>query len=225
MTLSFLDPASRAGAGRHVPVARSPMEAKAIAAGARMERRDGWNVAASYGGPGMRRPATHPSEGEAFADNAAIVGFADVSHLRKTELQGDVGMPDGRARRAAGTWRCVLTPRRALVIGNSDETGVDVTGAYCAMTIVGPQARETIARFCSLDLRPQVTPVGGLRPGSVARTPGLVIREADDRYLLLAGFAFGEYLWTVVADAAGHLGGGPIGVDDLPELPEALPDA
>jgi glycine cleavage system aminomethyltransferase T len=209
MTLSFLDPASRAGAGRHVPVARSPMEAKAIAAGARMERRDGWNVAASYDG----------------ADKGAIVGFADVSHLRKTELQGDVGMPDGRARRAAGTWRCVLTPRRALVIGNSDETGLDVTGAYCAMTIVGPQARETIARFCSLDLRPQVTPVGGLRPGSVARTPGLVIREADDRYLLLAGFAFGEYLWTVVADAAGHLGGGPIGVDDLPELPEALPDA
>jgi glycine cleavage system aminomethyltransferase T len=212
MSLAFLDPwagGDRISAGRHVPVARSPMEAKAVAAGARMERRDGWNVAVSYGG----------------ADHAAVVGFADVSHLRVVELQGDVGAPDGRAHREGGAWRCVLTPGRALVIGGGADGGIDVTGAYCAMTIVGPQARETIARFCALDLRPQVTPVGALRPGSVARTPGLAIREAEDRYLLLAGFAYGEYLWTVVADAAGHLGGGPIGVDDLPELPEAMPDA
>jgi sarcosine oxidase gamma subunit len=92
---------------------------------------------------------------------------------------------------------------------------------FCAMTIVGPVARETIARFCALDLRPQVTPVRGFRPGSVARTPGFVIREDEERYLLLVGSAYGEYLWTVVADAAGHLGGGPIGVDDLLELPDA----
>jgi glycine cleavage system aminomethyltransferase T len=209
MTLAFLDPAPRAGAGRHVPVARSPMEAKAIAAGARMERRDGWNVAVAFDGP----------------DHAAVVGFADVSFLPKVELQGDVGgTPDGRARRQDGAWHCILTPSRKLIIGGGGETdgGLDVTGSYCALTLVGPQARETIARFCALDLRPQVTPVGGLRPGSVARTPGLVIREDEDRYLLLAGSAFGEYLWTVVADAAGHLGGGPIGVDALPQLPEAL---
>jgi glycine cleavage system aminomethyltransferase T len=210
MTLSFLDPSARPGAGRFVPVARSPMEAKAIAAGATIERRDGWNVAASFDGP----------------DHSAVVGFADVSFLRKTELQAELGGTMGTAVRTGGAWRCPLTPTRALVVGgDSDASGIDVTGAFCALTIVGPQARETIARFCALDLRPQVTPVGGLRPGSVARTPGLVLCEAEDRYLLLAGSAHGEYLWTVVADAAGHLGGGPIGVDALPPLPEALPDA
>ena len=203
MTLAFLDPSPKPGAGRWVPVARSPMEGKAVAAGATLERRDGWNVAVRYGVP------------------RGTVGFADVSHLRKTEIQrDDIGTPDGMATRADGAWHCVLTPTRALVIGGSAE-GLDVTAAYCAMTIAGPMARETIARFCALDLRPQATPVRGLRPGSVARTPGFVIREDDDRYLLLVGSAYGEYLWTVVADAAGHLGGGPIGVDDLQELPDA----
>jgi glycine cleavage system aminomethyltransferase T len=203
MSLAFLDPSPRPGAGRWVPVARSPMEGKAVAAGATLERRDGWNVAVR------------------FDAARGTVGYADVSHLRKTEIQGDdVGTPDGTATRVDGAWRCVLTPTRALVVRGSAE-GLDVTGAFCAMTIVGPMARETIARFCALDLRPQVTPVRGFRPGSVARTPGFVIREDEERYLLLVGSAYGEYLWTVVADAAGHLGGGPIGVDDLQELPDA----
>jgi glycine cleavage system aminomethyltransferase T len=203
MSLAFLDPSPRPGAGRWVPVARSPMEGKAVAAGATLERRDGWNVAVRFDTP------------------QGTVGYADVSHLRKTEIQGDdVGTPDGTATRVDGAWRCVLTPTRALVVGGSAE-GLDVTGAFCAMTIVGPMARETIARFCALDLRPQVTPARGFRPGSVARTPGFVIREDEERYLLLVGSAYGEYLWTVVADAAGHLGGGPIGVDDLQELPHA----
>jgi glycine cleavage system aminomethyltransferase T len=210
MSLAFLDPSPRPGAGRYVPVARSPMEAQAVAAGATLERRDGWNVAVSIDGP----------------DHAEVVGFADVSFLRKTELQGDLGGTMGTATRAGGAWHCPLTPTRAFVIGGKpDPAGFDVTGAFCALTIVGPQARETIARFCALDLRPHVTPVAGLRPGSVARSPGLVLCEAEDRYLLLVGAAYGEYLWTVVADAAGHLGGGPIGVDALPPLPEALPDA
>jgi glycine cleavage system aminomethyltransferase T len=212
MSLSFLDPSARAGAGRFVPTARSPMEAMAVAAGARLERRDGWNVPVSFGG----------------TDHSAVVGFADVSHLRKLELQGEIGgAPNGMATRASGSWWCPLTPTRELVIGGTPEppagtSVVDLTGALCALTIVGPQARETIARFCALDLRPHVTPVAGLRPGSVARTPGFVIREAEERFLLLVGSAYGEYLWTVVADAAGHLGGGPIGVDALPDLPEAL---
>ena len=58
-------------------------------------------------------------------------------------------------------------------------------------------------------------PVGAFRPGSVARTPGYVLREDDDRFLMLFGWALGEYVWTVVADAAGDLGGAPVGVDAL----------
>ena len=98
---------------------------------------------------------------------------------------------------------------------------LDVTSNFAALTLVGPLARETFARFCALDLRPQVTPVGALRPGSIGRQPGLVIREDEERYLFLFGWATGEYMWSVVADAGGHLGGRPCGVDALREVAHA----
>ena len=103
---------------------------------------------------------------------------------------------------------------------------IDTTTSQGAMTILGPLARETFARFTAIDLRPQVTPVHAFRPGSVARTGGAILCEAPDRYLMLFGAALGQYVWTLVADAAGHLGGGPVGVDALEPLdPPEAPDA
>jgi heterotetrameric sarcosine oxidase gamma subunit len=147
------------------------------------------------------------------------------------------GPEPGAAIRHEGGWWCPLTAARLLVIapsadarGTRDELHdavtrlaapaalTDVTSVFAAMTLVGPAARETIARFCALDLRPHVTPVGGLRPGSIARQPGILVHEAAQRYLLLFGWAVGEYMWTVVDDAAGALGGGPVGADRLEEL-------
>ena len=52
----------------------------------------------------------------------------------------------------------------------------------------------------------------------VARTGGAILCEAPDRYLMLFGAALGQYVWTVVDDAARNLGGGPVGVDALPPL-------
>ena len=192
-------------------VARSPMERQARAAGARFEVRDGWNVAVSYPG-----------------ESLGAVGFADASHTRKYEVQGRLpSLELGRAtsRGAAGdeppgeaaesTW-LPMTPTRALVLGGEPPAGaLDLTTGLGALRVAGPLARETFARFTAIDLRPQVTRPGDWRPGSVARTPGGILCEAEDRYLMLFGAALGQYVWTVVADAAGHLGGGPVGADAL----------
>ncbi len=224
MTLEFLSPH---GAADGV-VARSPMERQAAAAGARFEQRDGWSIAVAYGSP--------EQEAQACAGTAA---WADVSHLGKLELQGRgisgrAGLELGRASRRGGGWWCPLTPDRALVICEPSMLAaareqipepasvVDVTTMFAALTLVGPLSREVFARFCAIDLRPQVTPVGGLRPGSIARQPGLILREAQERYLFLFGWAVGQYMWTVVDDAARHLGGRPVGVDALASLEQTL---
>jgi len=188
--------------GSSPAVARSPMERQARAAGARFELRDGWNVAVSYAGEetSLRR-----------------VAFADCSHLRKYEIQGDLpALEFGRSTvDGDGTW-LPLTKTRALILGGEPPAGaLDVTTGFAALRLAGPLARETFARFTAIDLRPQQTKPGDWRPGSVARTPGGILCEAKDRYLMLFGSALGQYVWTVVADAAGHLGGGPVGDDAL----------
>jgi heterotetrameric sarcosine oxidase gamma subunit len=233
VSLDFLTP-DAVGDGA---VARSPMERLARAAAARMEVREGWNVAISYGDvPGER------------ALLAERVGFADRSNLLKLELQADRAtlaaivaqasgghaLDPGHAVRAGEAWWCPVTPTRVLVLAEPERaaairaavvgatdavpatvTLADLTCGLAALTLTGPGSRELLARFCAIDVRPAVTPVGAFRPGSVARTPGYVLRDGTDRLLVLVGWALGHYLWTVVADAAEHLGGGPVGAGAL----------
>ena len=238
MSLAFLTPGETA-------IARSPMEREAFSAGALVGWRESWLVAVAFDGPEEKFSA----ETVGFADFswlakievqataaelAAIVAIcSDGERLRR-----------GRATRAGGAWWCPYTSERALVLCEPGAAAglrerleeaagavrglasvVDVTTAYGALTIVGPLARELFARFTAIDLRPAVTPVGSFRPGSVARTPGAILREADDRYLMLFGAALGSYMWTVVADAADSLDGGPVGVDALPSIEEHAAEA
>jgi len=241
VSLAFLTP----DAVGEAVAARSSMERLARAAGARIELRDGWNVAVSFGDAELER-----------ARLADSVAFADRSNLLKLELQAEPGvlaavieaasgghrLEPGKAVRSRGAWWCPVTPARALVLGDPEAaaeiraavaeaatataaaatiTVADLTCGLAALTLAGPDARELLARFCAIDVRPTVTPVGGFRPGSVARTPGYVVRDGEQSLLVLVGWALGEYLWTVVADAAEHLGGGPVGADALREAADA----
>jgi heterotetrameric sarcosine oxidase gamma subunit len=225
MSLAFLSPSPGA-------LTRSPMERQAAAAGASFEERDGWNVAVRFDGLEAERKR---------ASEAG--GVADLSHLGKVELQAPAGALEaiaglelelGSATPAASTWWCPYTPTRALALCEpaalpalrdrlretaADREGltsvIDVTTAFAAIAIGGPLAREVFARFTAIDLRDRITPVRGFRPGSVGRTPGAILREGERRWLMLFGAALGQYMWTVVADAAESLGGGPVAPDAL----------
>jgi glycine cleavage system aminomethyltransferase T len=190
-------------ADSEIATARSPMERLAKEAGAGFERLDGWSVTRSFG--------DLPGE---LLRVSQTVGYADRSHLRKLELPGD-GANVGTARLADdGAWWCPVTPARTLVLGGSDSApreALDLTSAHAAMALIGPAGGELLARFCAIDVRPHMMPVGAFRPGSVARTPGYVLRTAPDALLLIVGWALGAYLWETVALAAAGLGGGPVG--------------
>jgi heterotetrameric sarcosine oxidase gamma subunit len=214
VSLAFLSPSANA-------LCRSPMERQAVAAGAQIEQRDGWNVAARFDGEEAERERLR-----------STVGFADMSHLGKLEVQGAQagGLELGTERSTDGQWWLPYTPVRAIVLceparladlrerlegAAAEPAVVDVTTALAALAIEGPLAREVFTRFTALDLRDRVTSVHGFRPGSVARTPGAILRQTESRWLMLFGAALGQYMWTVVADAAESLGGGPVGVDAL----------
>ena len=91
-----------------------------------------------------------------------------------------------------------------------------MTCGLAALALVGPQARELLARFCAIDVRPALAPVGGFRPGSVARTPGYLLRERPDS-AADAG-RLGARRVPVGASSPTrprHLGGGPVGAEAL----------
>jgi heterotetrameric sarcosine oxidase gamma subunit len=243
MSLEFLDASAAVRTERYSPVARSPMERLARAAGAQIEERDGWALAVGY--------ASSEQEAQTVSHTA---GWADMSHLAKLELQADPDVVEaifatnpsahfelGTAHRADGAWWCPLAPSRLLLICEpsrfastrrqiEDAAGgalppvsvVDVTTAFAALTIVGPLSREVFARFSALDLRPHEAPVGAIRPGSVARQPGVVVHEDEDRFLMLFGWAVAEYVWRQVEEAARNLGGSPVGIDALAPLDAAV---
>jgi heterotetrameric sarcosine oxidase gamma subunit len=218
-TLAFLTPDAQSAD----VLARSPMERLARDAGARFAPRDGWNIAIGFDSAAAETERITKTVG--FTDRSALATFEVSTSADAVE---GLGLKPGIAEHRDGAWWCPITPDRLLVLGEPasaptlrtavDALGgrvVDLSSALCAMTLVGPGCRELLARFCAIDARPAVAPVRAFRPGSVARTPGYLLVEDEQRLLILVGWALGHYLWETVADAAEHLGGGPVGADAL----------
>jgi heterotetrameric sarcosine oxidase gamma subunit len=239
VSLAFLTPQATADGA----LARSPMERLAREAGAQLAPHDGWNVAVAYDEPAVELERLIDTVG--FADRSQLAKLElqaapEVLRAIVAQAGGGLALEPGHAARSQGAWWCPVTPARVLVLSEpgadapvraavaqaSSDAGagvtvLDVTCGLAALSLLGPWARELLARFCAIDVRPAVTPLSGFRPGSVARTPGYVLVEADDELLVLFGWAFGEYMWEVLADAAGHLGGGPVGLEALARHREA----
>jgi len=211
-------------------IARSSVERALLAAGARLEVRDGWAVAVDYG--------SVDDEVRACTEAA---GIAESSAMGKLELQGpraalaQLGpeLSPGHASRWEEEWWCPVHPERVLVLCRPSRTAelresyagtslIEVTTGYAAFTVVGPVAREILARLSALDTRPSQFGERGFAPVSVGRVPAMVLREHGDRFLVLFGSAYADYMWTAVTDAGFGLGASVVGTAALERIGEAV---
>jgi glycine cleavage system aminomethyltransferase T len=235
MRFEFLAPDATVEVDGEAPPARSPIEWVHSRAGARIATRAGWRVVAGYDANGAEADACRRSVGIAdlsFLGKLELQGEPDDVAAIVAELAGGARLAPGRAERTDGTWWCPISPDRVLAVTDPGSTVavrdalesaaegrarfvsvLELTTALSSNAVVGPLARETFARATALDLRPQRFAEAAFAPVSVARVPGMILRERGDRFLHLFGAGYASYVWTVFTDAAEQLGGRAVGTE------------
>ncbi len=91
----------------------------------------------------------------------------------------------------------------------------DLSSALSAFALVGPRAREVLAKLTPLDLRPQAFPDGACAQGGLAKVHFVLLREDWGQlpaYRLLLGREDAEYGWEVIRQAGESLGLVPFGL-------------
>ena len=236
MSFEFLAPDAAVADDGAEPALRSPIEWVHRRAGARIDERAGWRVVAGYAARGREVAACRDSVGVAdlsFLGKLELQGEPEVVAAIVAELGGGELAP-GRATLDGDVWWCPITAGRVLAVSAPEATPrvrdeleaaaaragfasvVELTTSYGSNAVVGPLAREAFARATALDMRPQRFGIAAFAPVSVARTPGMVLRQGEDRFLHLFGAGYAHYVWTVFLDSAEHLGGRAVGVESLP---------
>jgi glycine cleavage system aminomethyltransferase T len=236
MSFEFLAPDAAQPLNGSRPVLRSPIEWTLRDQGANFTERAGWRVVTDYGNPGSELLACRDSVGVgdlSFLGKLELQAEPGVASAIVAELTGRGALASGRAILHEGVWWCPMTLGRVLAFTTPERTAevrdqlesaasaalfasvIEMTAAYGSNALIGPLARETFARTMALDLRPDHFAEGDFAPVSVARTPGMVLRQGPDHFLHLFGAGFAHYVWTVFVDAARHLGGRTVGVTAL----------
>lgn len=242
MSLEFLCPDRALAANGSTPVARSPIDTLLRDAGARFEIREGWSVATRFTDPASEEAACRRTVG---IGDRSWLGKLELQAPASTLAEllaaacGGLALELGKAAAADAAWWCPLSAERVLVLckpgaaralrerleravtGRETAGVVDVSTGFAAFAVVGPRARDVLARLTALDLRPARAPVGAFRPGSVARTAAMVLRERPDSFLVLCGSAYAHYAWTVLWDAAQPLEGTLVGAIALERVEAA----
>lgn len=93
---------------------------------------------------------------------------------------------------------------------------VNVTGAYAAMNLAGPAAREILSGLTELDLSYDVFPASSIREAEVAGVPARVIRVgfvSDMTYELHVPASYAQHVWTALIEAGSKHGLRPFGTD------------
>ncbi len=204
--------------------------------------RDGVDVIAHYG-----------SVASEIAVCMKAAGLVERTDLDQIELRGrelfldhalgaaiSDGVPVlGAVRCVAGTWCCRPAPGRAQLAGparavdrwravirravatTAIEVEIDSLPQAEALSIVGPRATAVV----SAARLPGGMPAGSVADSTVGRSRVAVVREEQDRYLLLFGDGCSVEAWRALGEAGRPLGLAHVGQSALDHIRAAGPRA
>jgi sarcosine oxidase subunit alpha len=144
-----------------------------------------------------------------------------------TDLAGTI-MDDGVICRLAATHFFVTATTtgveavvRSMYFWNAqwrlDIDIANVTSAYAAVNLAGPESRSILARLCrDVDLRTEAFPYMGVRTGHVADVPARILRVGfvgELGYEIHVPAGCGEYVWDRVQEIGRPRGLKPFGVE------------
>lgn len=159
--------------------------------------------------PGLINLRGQP-DAEAFVPSVAeILGGDPPLTPNTTALYGDVTL-------------CWLRPDEWLVmIPDADNVAMllaalqqidgytavtDVSGGYAVISLSGSQARQVLAKGCTLDLHPRQFTTGRCAQSLLAKADVLLIAKGEDEFEIVVRRSFADYLWQWLVDAADEYG-------------------
>jgi glycine cleavage system aminomethyltransferase T len=222
----------------HPTVGMPSLADRLQAAGAVMVLRDGHPVAGNFGSAATELAVCVKRVGLAVRSDLDVLEVTGaepwLSHFLADALGGRP-CPPGRACRVAGTWCCRLSADRALVVGSWSAaarwallgrraivtgTAVEVAGRARtdgALTLVGPRAARLLTDAgLSADMAP-----GGVRETLLAGAPAVLLRETDERWLLIMDSERAGDAWRALLQAGRSLGLSLVGTEALERLAAA----
>ena len=133
----------------------------------------------------------------------ANVARLDVERFSVTTTTGDPSAVERWITRWLTEWRL-------------DARILDVTGAFGAVELAGPRARDVLAALTDADVSSATIPFLGAGEVDVADVPTLVLRTAsvgELGYEIHFPAAYGEHLWDAIGEAGAPWGLAPVGLE------------
>lgn len=86
--------------------------------------------------------------------------------------------------------------------GTAEQSAVDVSDRFVALVVEGAAAEAVLAAGCPQDLRVQTFPAGAVSRTILARAEIVLWRRAENRFELLFGRSFADYVWSYLVEAS-----------------------
>lgn len=138
----------------------------------------------------------------------------DIDVARLTETEAWLTSPAGTGATLSGA-----------IEESADLAVFDLTPAFSAAQLVGPESALVVASLTDLDLRPGGMPDGTCAQTTIAEVYGLIIRaDIGDlpSYRLFCGREFGIYVWESLVEAGEAYGMALMGSEALAGLEQSV---